>query len=115
MGRLSRNHSTRISTEFDCGQPFVTQDGSDDERKNRRLLEAISALGGNKRFGMETSLTVWTVTQHTFKAYDFCTSSSKKYHKCYTYLLFSIRKKLAERSEASIQVSEFTVNAEGTL
>ncbi|XP_067084773.1 U3 small nucleolar RNA-associated protein 14 homolog A isoform X2 [Osmerus mordax] len=60
----NREDPTSISASED-------EDGSDDERKNRKLLEAISSLGGKKR------------------------------------------KKLAERSEASIQVSEFTVNAEG--
>ncbi|XP_046899167.1 U3 small nucleolar RNA-associated protein 14 homolog A [Hypomesus transpacificus] len=54
-----------------CISASEDEDGSDDERKNRKLLEAISSLGGKKR------------------------------------------KKLAERSEACIQVSEFTVNAEG--
>ncbi|XP_035290994.1 U3 small nucleolar RNA-associated protein 14 homolog A [Anguilla anguilla] len=45
--------------------------GSDDERKHRKLLDAISSLGGKKR------------------------------------------RKLAERSEASAQISEFSVSAEG--
>ncbi|KAJ8266512.1 hypothetical protein GJAV_G00131300 [Gymnothorax javanicus] len=45
--------------------------GSDDERKHRMLLDAISSLGGKKR------------------------------------------KKLAERSEASAQISEFSISAEG--
>lgn len=48
------------------------EEGSDDERKHNKLLEAISSLGGRKR------------------------------------------KKQNERSEASVQVSEFSVNAEGT-
>lgn len=48
------------------------EEGSDDERKHKKLLEAISSLGGRKR------------------------------------------KKQTERSEASVQVSEFFVNAEGT-
>uniref|UniRef100_A0A671RJW0 U3 small nucleolar RNA-associated protein 14 homolog A-like n=1 Tax=Sinocyclocheilus anshuiensis TaxID=1608454 RepID=A0A671RJW0_9TELE len=48
------------------------EEGSDDERKHKKLLEAISSMGGRKR------------------------------------------KKQSERSEASVQVSEFFVNAEGT-
>ncbi|XP_067293797.1 U3 small nucleolar RNA-associated protein 14 homolog A isoform X2 [Pseudorasbora parva] len=48
------------------------EEGSDDERKHNKLLEAISSMGGRKR------------------------------------------KKQNERSEASVQVSEFFVNAEGT-
>lgn len=48
------------------------EEGSDDERKHKKLLEAISSMGGRKR------------------------------------------KKQNERSEASVQVSEFFVNAEGT-
>ncbi|XP_077062785.1 U3 small nucleolar RNA-associated protein 14 homolog A isoform X1 [Siphateles boraxobius] len=48
------------------------EEGSDDERKHNKLLEAISSLGGRNR------------------------------------------KKQNERSEASVQVSEFSVNAEGT-
>ncbi|XP_051750452.1 U3 small nucleolar RNA-associated protein 14 homolog A isoform X2 [Ctenopharyngodon idella] len=48
------------------------EEGSDDERKHNKLLEAISSMGGRKR------------------------------------------KKQNERSEASLQVSEFFVNAEGT-
>ncbi|XP_067903669.1 U3 small nucleolar RNA-associated protein 14 homolog A isoform X2 [Heterodontus francisci] len=47
------------------------EDGSDDERKHQKLLEAISSLGDKKK------------------------------------------KKLAERTEASLQVSEFTVSSEG--
>ncbi|XP_067853105.1 U3 small nucleolar RNA-associated protein 14 homolog A [Heptranchias perlo] len=47
------------------------EDGSDDERKHQKLLEAISSLSDKKR------------------------------------------KKLAERTEASLQVSEFTVSSEG--
>ncbi|KAG9340143.1 hypothetical protein JZ751_021864 [Albula glossodonta] len=47
------------------------EDGSDDERKHRKLLDAISSLGGKKR------------------------------------------RKLAERTEASVQISEFSVSAEG--
>ncbi|XP_005165685.1 uncharacterized protein isoform X1 [Danio rerio] len=47
------------------------EEGSDDERKHNKLLEAISSMGGRKR------------------------------------------KKQSERSEASVQVSEFFVNAEG--
>lgn len=48
------------------------EEGSDDERKHKKLLEAISSMGGRKR------------------------------------------KKQNERSEASVQVSEYFVNAEGT-
>ncbi|XP_051878223.1 U3 small nucleolar RNA-associated protein 14 homolog A [Pristis pectinata] len=48
------------------------EDGSDDERKHQKLLEAISSLSDKKR------------------------------------------KKKAERTEASLQVSEFTVSSEGT-
>uniref|UniRef100_A0A673MX22 U3 small nucleolar RNA-associated protein 14 homolog A-like n=1 Tax=Sinocyclocheilus rhinocerous TaxID=307959 RepID=A0A673MX22_9TELE len=48
------------------------EEGSDDERKHKKLLEAISSMGSRKR------------------------------------------KKQNERSEASVQVSEFFVNAEGT-
>ncbi|KAL1274204.1 hypothetical protein QQF64_027018, partial [Cirrhinus molitorella] len=48
------------------------EEGNDDERKHKKLLEAISAMGGRKR------------------------------------------KKQNERSEASVEVSEFFVNAEGT-
>ncbi|XP_043560606.1 U3 small nucleolar RNA-associated protein 14 homolog A [Chiloscyllium plagiosum] len=47
------------------------EDGSDDERRHQKLLEAISSLGGERK------------------------------------------KKLAERTEASLQVSEFTVSSEG--
>ncbi|XP_072451171.1 U3 small nucleolar RNA-associated protein 14 homolog A isoform X2 [Chiloscyllium punctatum] len=47
------------------------EDGSDDERRHQKLLEAISSLGGKRK------------------------------------------KKLAERTEASLQVSEFTVSSEG--
>uniref|UniRef100_A0A8C1UJG7 UTP14C small subunit processome component n=1 Tax=Cyprinus carpio TaxID=7962 RepID=A0A8C1UJG7_CYPCA len=48
------------------------EEGSDDERKHKKLLEAIGSMGGRKR------------------------------------------KKQNERSEASVQVSEYFVNAEGT-
>ncbi|XP_072126765.1 U3 small nucleolar RNA-associated protein 14 homolog A [Mobula birostris] len=48
------------------------EDGSDDERKHQKLLEAISSLGDKKR------------------------------------------KKKTERTEASLQISEFTVSSEGT-
>ncbi|CAL8240824.1 unnamed protein product [Merluccius merluccius] len=51
--------------------PSEDEAASDDERKHRKLLEAISALGGKKK------------------------------------------RKLAERSEATIQISEFTVDAKG--
>lgn len=66
-------YDDKVDYQADTRSISASEDesGSEDERKNRKLLEAISSLGGKKR------------------------------------------KKLAERSEASIQVSEFTVNAEG--
>ncbi|XP_073695542.1 U3 small nucleolar RNA-associated protein 14 homolog A [Garra rufa] len=61
-----------LSNDIQAISASEDEEGSGDERKHEKLLEAISAMGGRKR------------------------------------------KKQKERSEASVQVSEFLVNAEGT-
>lgn len=103
--RESWGTSSNAKIKKRCVYLFVcvcVQEDSDNDRKHTKLLEAISSLGGKRRYVWFSDLCV------------MCNPAdvSEEFVIMVMHRLL-LRRLHAERSEASVQVSEFSVNAEG--